>query len=98
MIVVHSSALIAILLNDAEKVVFSEAIVAADNPQIARHTFSKLRWWQRPDGARRRYGKGRHLAALNFGDCCAYALAKSLDWPLLFKGNDFAMTDLKRVL
>ncbi len=44
----------------------------------------------------RRYGKGRHRAALNFGDCCAYALAKSLNWPLLFKGNDFALTDLKR--
>lgn len=51
------------------------------------------------EGARdayRRYGKGRHRAALNFGDCCAYALAKALDWPLLFKGNDFALTDLKR--
>ena len=53
------------------------------------------------EGARdayRRYGKGRHRAALNFGDCCAYTVAKALDWPLLFKGNDFALTDLKRVL
>lgn len=46
----------------------------------------------------RRYGKGRHRAALNFGDCCAYALAKTLDVPLLFKGNDFALTDVKRAL
>ncbi|MCM0020128.1 MAG: type II toxin-antitoxin system VapC family toxin [Tagaea sp.] len=42
-----------------------------------------------------RYGKGRHVAALNFGDCMAYALAKSLDLPLLHKGSDFAATDLK---
>ncbi len=46
----------------------------------------------------RRYGKGRHRAGLNFGDCCAYALARTLDVPLLFKGNDFALTDIKRVL
>jgi ribonuclease VapC len=42
-----------------------------------------------------RYGKGRHAAALNFGDCMAYALAKSLDVPLLHKGTDFAATDLR---
>lgn len=41
-----------------------------------------------------RFGKGQHKAALNFGDCMAYALAKSLDAPLLFKGNDFAQTDI----
>ena len=41
-----------------------------------------------------KYGKGRHPAALNFGDCCAYALAKSLNLPLLYKGNDFAQTDV----
>ncbi len=46
----------------------------------------------------RRYGKGRHRAGLNFGDCCAYALAKALDAPLLFKGNDFALTDIKRIV
>lgn len=44
-----------------------------------------------------RYGKGRHPAALNFGDCMAYALARSLDAPLLFKGDDFAVTDVRRV-
>ncbi|MEQ1617207.1 MAG: type II toxin-antitoxin system VapC family toxin [Terricaulis sp.] len=43
----------------------------------------------------RRYGRGRHPAALNFGDCFAYALAKALDAPLLYKGTDFARTDLK---
>jgi len=40
------------------------------------------------------FGKGRHPAALNFGDCAAYALAKARSLPLLFKGEDFARTDL----
>lgn len=43
-----------------------------------------------------RYGKGRHPAGLNFGDCFFYALASALDAPLLFKGEDFARTDLRR--
>jgi len=42
----------------------------------------------------RRFGKGRHRAALNFGDCFPYALAKSLEEPLLFKGGDFGLTDI----
>jgi ribonuclease VapC len=41
------------------------------------------------------YGKGRHSAALNFGDCLSYACAKAHDAALLFKGNDFARTDVK---
>jgi ribonuclease VapC len=41
-----------------------------------------------------RFGKGRHPAALNFGDCFAYALARILAQPLLFKGDDFSKTDL----
>jgi len=41
-----------------------------------------------------RYGKGRHRASLNLADCFSYALAKVQRAPLLFKGNDFAMTDL----
>jgi len=57
------------------------APVDIDQTYIARDAF-------------RRYGKGRHPAGLNFGDCFAYALAKSLDEPLLFKGNDFALTDI----
>ena len=44
--------------------------------------------------AYRRYGKGRHPAGLNFGDCCAYALAKVRKETLLFKGNDFNQTDI----
>jgi len=42
----------------------------------------------------RKYGKGRHPAALNFGDCFSYALAKASGEPLLAKGTDFASTDL----
>lgn len=42
----------------------------------------------------RRYGKGRHPASLNIGDCFAYALAKQTGEPLLFKGTGFAATDL----
>ena len=52
--------------------------------RIARRAFS-------------RFGKGRHPAALNFGDCFAYALARALGEPLLFKGDDFARTDLAAV-
>ncbi len=40
------------------------------------------------------FGKGRHVAGLNFGDCFAYALAKVTGEPLLFKGKDFAKTDM----
>jgi ribonuclease VapC len=45
--------------------------------------------------AYRDFGKGRHKAGLNFGDCFAYALAKELDEPLLFKGDDFRRTDIE---
>lgn len=41
-----------------------------------------------------RFGKGRHKAALNLGDCASYALAKSRDAPLLYKGDDFRRTDV----
>jgi len=41
-----------------------------------------------------RYGRGRHPAALNMGDCFAYACARELDVPLLFKGGDFPQTDI----
>jgi ribonuclease VapC len=50
--------------------------------EIARHAY-------------RDFGKGRHRAGLNFGDCLSYALAKEMDEPLLFKGNDFARTDVE---
>ena len=55
--------------------------VDADQAYVARAAF-------------RTYGKGRHPAGLNFGDCFAYALARTLDEPLLFKGTDFSLTDV----
>ena len=42
----------------------------------------------------RRYGKGRHAAGLNFGDCLTYAVARLSGLPLLFTGDDFSQTDL----
>ena len=48
--------------------------------------------------ASQQFGKGRHPAALNFGDCCTYALAKTTHLPLLFKGDDFSQTDLSPAL
>jgi ribonuclease VapC len=48
--------------------------------------------------AYRDFGKGRHPAALNFGDCFAYALAKDSGEPLLYKGDDFARTDVASAL
>lgn len=55
--------------------------VTAEHARIAHSAF-------------RSFGKGRHPAALNFGDCFSYALARATDEPLLFKGNDFARTDI----
>jgi ribonuclease VapC len=55
---------------------------------------------EQTDAARRawrRFGKGIHPAALNFGDCFAYALAKTHGEPLLFKGEDFSRTDVEEV-
>ena len=46
----------------------------------------------------RRFGRGRHPAALNIGDCFSYALAAVSDDSLLFKGNDFALTDIRPAL
>lgn len=44
------------------------------------------------------FGKGRHAAMLNYGDCMAYAFARGEGMPLLFKGNDFAQTDIEPAL
>ena len=48
--------------------------------------------------AYRMYGKGRHRAGLNYGDCFSYARAKASGETLLFKGDDFARTDIRAVL
>ena len=57
-------------------------------PVTVAHLEAARRAW-------RRFGKGNHPAALNFGDCFAYALAKATGEPLLFKGEDFAQTDIE---
>ena len=54
--------------------------------------------WHATVAAFLRFGRRRHAAALNFGDCLAYAAAVAHDAPLLFKGADFARTDVKRAL
>ncbi|PDT45220.1 VapC toxin family PIN domain ribonuclease [Sinorhizobium fredii] len=59
-------------------------IVAVDAEQIA---VARRAW--------RSYGKGRHPAGLNYGDCFSYALAKSRSEPLLYKGDDFSRTDIE---
>ena len=58
--------------------------------------FSDLHW-QRTIDAYARFGKGRHPAALNFGDCMAYATAALARQPLLCRGEDFRKTDLELV-
>jgi ribonuclease VapC len=71
-----------------------ERILASLGVEIAPFTPAQARLALE---AFKRFGKGRGAkAALNFGDCFAYALAKEMDAPLLFKGHDFAQTDLRR--
>jgi len=90
----------------AAPTVFKTKMVAARNPggaldvdRLLHSTGVRVTPWGEEQVAAAfnaflRYGKGRHPAALNFGDCMAYALAESLDAPLLFKGADFAATDV----
>jgi len=56
--------------------------VTVDHGELARQAFLD-------------FGKGRHKAGLNYGDCFSYALAKATGEPLLFKGNDFSQTDIE---
>jgi len=127
MIVIDTSALVAILGNETERRLFNEIIEEAgsitistanlletrivlysrsgDNAILAVDSFmlkSKMVVATITEAlgdlafqAYRRYGKGTsHPAALNYGDCFSYALAKSLNAPLLYKGNDFIHTDV----
>ena len=127
--VVDSSALLAILLEEDDRELYLRALDADEKRLMSTATFveasivaEKRRGTdglQRLDqligvtsielvpvdihqahaarSAYREYGKGRHPAALNFGDCFAYALANILMEPLLFKGNDFSRTDIATV-
>lgn len=65
--------------------------------EIAIHSFDEAQARIAAD-AYRRFGRGNHPASLNLGDCFSYALAKSLGSPLLFKGEDFALTDVHRAV
>ena len=69
-----------------------DALIAAAGAEIvpftAQHAAIARDAW-------RRYGKGRHKAGLNLGDCFSYALAKERGQALLFKGDDFAATDIE---
>ncbi len=128
MIVVDSSALLAIIFDEPEKAAFEHAIQTAGSSFIsavnAHETATVLRLRQGAAAVERlweilelgeigimpfdeaqmraaaelygRWGKGFHSKArLNLADCAAYALAKTMDAPLLFKGDDFPHTDVK---
>lgn len=126
--VVDTSAIVAIILQEADSALFDERIRRAASRKISAATCvelmivlsGKLKVDARPvvdrviadyglqivdfDGpqltsafeAVARFGKGRHPAKLNLGDCFAYALAKTSGEPLLFKGVDFSRTDIAR--
>lgn len=126
MIAVDTSALIAILADEAEAQSFrnvlmaTEAVIGAPtylefamvavvkSPVITSADLTKFLGYLNvslvdfsiedarvAENAFRKYGKGLHKAALNFGDCCSYATARVRRLPLLFKGNDFVLTDVE---
>ncbi|MGA9071587.1 MAG: type II toxin-antitoxin system VapC family toxin [Terracidiphilus sp.] len=68
-----------------------DLFMAQSRMEIASFTESQARLARE---AFKRYGKGRHPAKLNFGDCMAYSLAKETGEELLFKGTDFSLTDI----
>jgi len=124
--ILDTSALIAILFDEADAETYANAISAADSCRVSAATFVELaivveaqtngRGSHAVDTLLRRanvviepvteeqahlareayaeFGQGRHRAALNFGDCISYALAKATGEPLLFKGSDFRKTDI----
>ena len=130
MIVVDTSAVIAIFRREDDAVDFVQRVAADDGPMMSAANIVEIsivlrglkkiasekveRWLDdfietagirieqvTPDQARMarsphlRFGKGTgHGAALNYGDCFAYGLAKAMDAPLLCKGNDFPLTDI----
>lgn len=126
MMVLDSSAVIAVFLGEPEAERFLAALENDPEPlvsaatvtellivlgaRVGRDARGRLRTFLREFGVRivphdeelawrageahRRFGKGNHPAGLNLGDCFAYALARRLDAPLLYKGEDFARTDI----
>ena len=128
--VLDTSALLAVLLDEPEAPVFAKAI-AADPRRLlsaftALETSVAVEAKKGENGGRefdllvhkagldivsmdagqaelarsawRKYGKGRHPAGLNIGDCCSYALSRYTGEPLLFKGEDLSKTDVHRLL
>jgi ribonuclease VapC len=125
--VIDTSALVAILRNEPERLIFVRAIAAADSRFMSTATFVEISIViekkrsaeggreldqflatagidlvpvdaEQANIARRaftRFGKGRHRAGLNYGDCFSYALAIAFGEPLLFKGDDFVHTDVE---
>ena len=128
--IVDSSALLAVILNEEDEPRFAEAMIDATALRMSaanwveaaivvdshRNPTAKIRFEDlvsalrleimpvtvddahRTRAAHNDYGRGNHRARLNYGDCFAYALAKSRGEPLLFKGNDFAQTDIEPAL
>jgi ribonuclease VapC len=126
-VILDTSALIAILYDEPERVEFARLIHDAESCRISVANFVELSMvvesqigleaGRQVDMLFRRtgiviepvtvehghlarqafldYGKGRHKAGLNFGDCFSYALSKVTGEPLLFKGKDFSQTDIK---
>jgi len=125
--VLDTSAVLAILQDEPERLKFSEALEDADIRSMSAASFVEtsmiIESRYGSDGVRdldlliakaaivleavdveqahlarqafRLYGKGRHAAGLNFGDCFSYALARFCAEPLLFKGKDFSRTDIE---
>jgi ribonuclease VapC len=129
-VIVDTSALLAILLDEKEADAFSDLLIKSDECLLSAVSFveaSIIAESKGGDGSVRQldaflrtagisiepmteehalaarqaysdYGKGRHPAGLNLGDCFSYALAKVTGRPLLFKGNDFRKTDIEPAL
>lgn len=122
--IVDTSALMAILLDEPEAERFTELCLALPRTRISAGTLLETRIVAAANrvgdeladlldliaaevvpfdedqaklafDAFAKFGKGRHAAGLNFGDCFAYAAARALEEPLLFKGGDFARTDVE---
>lgn len=129
MIVVDTSALVAIAAGEPDRQVYQAALESSDAAYLAPINYVELGIvlareqiiaghddldaWLAAAGVTQshdidlsrgaleaylHYGNGRHPARLNLADCFAYALAKQLDAPLLYKGDDFAQTDVRSAL
>ena len=101
MMVIDSSAILAILQDEPERRAFNEAIEMASERRLSAASLVELSIVPFDSdqaliarSAFHRFGKGRHPAGLNLGDCFSYALSRACDAPLLFKGQDFRHTDL----